>query len=326
MGIKRIMKALITGGAGFIGSHLAEKLLEKGCEVAVIDNLSTGSLENIKSLMKNQAFTFTEGDIRDVRLMESLTEKCDCIYHLAAAVGVKLIAEKPVHTIETNIGGTEVVLDMANKFGKKILLASSSEVYGKSEAVPFDEDDDLVLGSTRFSRWSYACSKAIDEFLGLAFYQQYGLGVVIARFFNTIGPRQTGQYGMVVPRFVQSALKNEPVTIYGTGKQTRCFCYVGDVVEAVTRLMDCDDAAGEVFNIGSNEEVTIENLADRIIKATGSKSEKTYMDYEEAYGRPIDDMARRVPKIERIKKAIGWQPKTKLDEALKIIIESEKEK
>ncbi len=320
------MKALITGGAGFIGSHLAEKLLEKGCEVAVIDNLSTGSLENIKSLMKNQAFTFTEGDIRDVRLIESLTEKCDCIYHLAAAVGVKLIAEKPVHTIETNIGGTEVVLDMANKFGKKILLASSSEVYGKSEAVPFDEDDDLVLGSTRFSRWSYACSKAIDEFLGLAFYQQYGLPVVIARFFNTIGPRQTGQYGMVVPRFVQSALKNEPVTIYGTGKQTRCFCYAGDVVEAVTRLMDCDDAAGEVFNIGSNEEVTIENLADRIIKAAGSESEKTYMDYEEAYGRPIDDMARRVPKIERIKKAIGWQPKTKLDEALKIIIESEKEK
>jgi UDP-glucose 4-epimerase len=320
------MKILITGGAGFIGSHLAERLLKDGDEVSVIDNLSTGSMKNIEGFLDKPGFTFTEGDIRDASLMASLVEKCGCIYHLAAAVGVKLIAERPVHTIETNIGGTEVVLDMANKFAKKILIASSSEIYGKSEAVPFDEDDDLVLGSTRFSRWSYACSKAIDEFLGLAFFQQYELPVVIARFFNTIGPRQTGQYGMVVPRFVQSALKNEPVTIYGTGKQSRCFCYVGDVVDAVIQLMDCDSAAGRVFNIGSNEEITIEKLAERIISLAGSKSKKTYMDYEEAYGRPIDDMARRVPKLERIKEAIGWQPKTRLDEALKIIIKSEKQK
>jgi UDP-glucose 4-epimerase len=318
------MKALITGGAGFIGSHLAEKLVRDGWEVSVIDNLSTGSIANIAGLKDNARFDFVEGDIRDKAVMATLVEKCDCIYHLAAAVGVQLIADRPVHTIETNIGGTETVLDIANKFGKKTLIASSSEVYGKSENVPFGEDDDLVLGSTKYSRWSYACSKAIDEFLGLAFYQQYGLGVVIARFFNTIGPRQTGLYGMVVPRFIRSALKNEPVRIYGTGKQSRCFCYVEDMVEAVTGLMDCEQAAGEVFNIGSDEEISIEELADKIIAMTASKSKKEYIPYEVAYGRAIDDMMRRVPNLERIRKLIGWQPKTRLDEALKIIIESEK--
>src|SRR4030042_5005360 len=238
------MKALITGGAGFIGSHLAERLLKDGHKAAVIDNLSTGSLKNIEGLRKHSSFDFVEGDIRDAKLMEELTEQCDAVFHLAAAVGVKLIADRPVHTIETNIGGTEVVLETANKFGKKILIASSSEVYGKNEIMPFHEDDDIVLGSTRMSRWSYACSKAIDEFLGLAFYQQYKLDVVIGRFFNTIGPRQTGQYGMVVPRFVQRALKNEPISIYGTGQTRRCFCHVEDLIDAVTGFIKRGEAGG----------------------------------------------------------------------------------
>jgi UDP-glucose 4-epimerase len=316
------IKALITGGAGFIGSHLAERLLKDSHKVTVIDNLSTGSLKNIKSFRKHPCFDFVKGDIFDGRLVETLVKRCDVIFHLAAAVGVQLIADKPVHTIETNIGGTEVVLDAANKFGRKILIASSSEVYGKNENVPFYEDDNIVLGSTSLSRWSYACSKAVDEFLGLAFYQQYGLGVVISRFFNTIGPRQTGRYGMVVPRFVRSALKNEPIQIYGTGRQRRCFCYVQDVVDAIVKLMLCEKAAGKVYNIGSNEEITIEGLADKIIELTGSKSKKEFVPYEVAYGRPIEDMMRRVPHLERINKTIGWQPKTSLDETLRIIVES----
>ena len=316
------MKALVTGGAGFIGSHLSERLLKNGRQVIVVDNLSTGSLKNIEACKGNTAFECVEGDICDVASMEALVQRCDIVYHLAAAVGVKLIADCPVRTIETNIGGTEVVLDAVNKFNKKVLIASSSEIYGKSEAIPFCEDDDIVLGSTTLSRWSYACSKAIDEFLGLAFYQQYGLNVVIARFFNTIGPRQTGEYGMVVPRFVQRALKNEPVLIYGTGKQSRCFCYVDDVVEAVIGLMDCEQAAGKVYNVGSTEEITIEDLADKVIQMTGSGSKKEFVPYEKAYGRPIDDMMRRVPSIERIRQTIGWQPRTNLDQTLKVIITS----
>lgn len=319
------MKALITGGAGFIGSHLAERLLRDGQEVTVVDNLSTGSLKNIEGFGTKPKFNFVEGNICDAELMEQLTERCDAVFHLAAAVGVELIANRPVHTIETNIGGTEAVLEAANKFGKKILIASSSEVYGKNEIVPFCEDDDIVLGSTQMSRWSYACSKAIDEFLGLAFYQQYGLGVVIGRFFNTIGPKQTGQYGMVVPRFVQRALKNEPVLIYGTGQQRRCFCYVEDLIDAVIGLMNRDEAAGEVYNIGSTEEIAIEELADKIIEMTGSKSKKEFISYEKAYGRPIEDMMRRVPGLERIKETIGWEPKTNLSETLQIIIESFKQ-
>jgi UDP-glucose 4-epimerase len=319
------MNVLITGGAGFIGSHLTEQLLKDGNKATVIDNLSTGSLKNIEGIRKHSSFEFVEGDIRDVELMKTLTEQCDAVFHLAAAVGVKLIADRPVHTIETNIGGTEVVLETANKFGKKILIASSSEVYGKNETVPFHEDDDIVLGSTRMSRWSYACSKAIDEFLGLAFHQQYKLEVVIGRFFNTIGPRQTGQYGMVVPRFVQKALKNEPVLIYGTGQQRRCFCYVGDLIDAITGLMNCEKAAGQVYNIGSSEEITIESLADKIIEMTNSKSKKEFVSYEEAYGRPIEDMMRRVPSVERIKKMTGWEPRTNLNEALRAIIENFKQ-
>lgn len=314
------MRVLVTGGAGFIGSALSERLLRDGGEVSVIDNLSTGSLKNIESFKDNTKFDFVKGDIRNAELMESLVEHSDAVFHLAAAVGVNLIAQEPVHTIETNIGGTEVVLDAANKFGRKILIASSSEVYGKSETVPFSEDDDIVLGSTSMPRWAYACSKAIDEFLGLAFYQQYDLGVIIARFFNTIGPRQTGRYGMVVPRFVQSALRDEPVLIYGTGQQSRCFCYVDDVVEAVIGLMNCEEATGKVYNVGSGEEITIEALADKIIELTESKSKKKFISYEEAYGRPIEDMMRRVPSLERIKTMIGWEPKTELTKALQSII------
>jgi UDP-glucose 4-epimerase len=320
------VRALVTGGAGFIGSHLAEQLLADGDSVAVVDDLSTGSLANIRAFQGDSRFTFVKGGIRDAQLLENLVRKCDVIFHLAAAVGVNLIAQDPVRTIETNIGGTETVLNAAHKFGKKILIASSSEVYGKSEAVPFHEDDDILLGSTSLSRWSYACSKAIDEFLGFAFCQQYGLPVVIARFFNTIGPRQTGRYGMVVPRFVQWALRDEPLLIYGTGKQNRCFCYVNDLVEALIGLINCQQAAGKVFNVGSNEEIAIESLADRIIDMTGSKSKKQLVPYEVAYGRPIEDMMRRVPSLERIKETIGWQPKTSLDETLQLVIDSEKQK
>jgi len=319
--IDREMKALITGGAGFIGSHLAEKLLANGHEVTAIDNLSTGNLKNLEKIRNNPSFKFVYDDIRNRETMHILASQCDVVYHLAAAVGVKLIAEDPVHTIETNISGTEVVLEVCNKFGKSVLLASSSEVYGKSEKAPFSEDDDIVLGSTTIPRWSYACSKAIDEFLGLAFHHQYGLNVIIGRFFNTIGPRQTGQYGMVVPRFVKWALNNEPVLIYGTGEQKRCFCDVGDLTDAVIGLMNCPEAAGKVFNIGSNEEVSIGQLADKVIKMTGSKSKKEFVPYEKAYGKPMEDMMRRVPSIERIGKTIGWKPKTSLDETLRMIIE-----
>ncbi len=316
------MRALVTGGAGFIGSHLAEQLLKDGHRVMVIDNLSTGSLRNIERFRSEPGFDFIEGDICDAELMEAPVKQCDMIFHLAAAVGVNLIVKDPVHTIETNIGGTEVVLNVANKFGKKILIASSSEVYGKSEAAPFCEDDDIVLGSTTLSRWSYACSKAVDEFLGLAFYQQFGLKVVIARFFNTIGPRQTGRYGMVVPRFIERALKNKPVVIYGTGQQSRCFCYVEDVVEATISLMNREEAAGKVYNVGSDEEITIESLADKIIEMTGSRSKKEFISYEQAYGRPIEDMMRRVPSLERIKETVGWVPRRSLTESLRLIIDS----
>jgi UDP-glucose 4-epimerase len=316
------MKALVTGGAGFIGSHLAQRLAADGNEVIVVDNLSTGNLKNIAALADKPGFEFVKGDIRDDGAIESAVKKCDKVFHLAAAVGVQLIADSPVHTIETNIAGTQVVLEIANKYKRPIFIASTSEIYGKSESVPFREDDDLVLGSTSMPRWAYACSKAVDEFLGFAFHQQYGLDVVIGRFFNTIGPRQTGRYGMVVPRFIESALKNEPIQIYGTGKQSRCFCFVEDVVDAVIRLMDCPGAIGEAFNIGSDEEITMEGLADKIIEITGSKSKKEFVPYEVAYGRPIEDMMRRVPCLDKIQNAIGWQPQTELSEILRLVVES----
>ncbi len=314
------MKALITGGAGFIGSHLAERLLQTGHEVVALDDLSTGSLSNIEGILENPRFRFVYDDVRSSETVHLLIEPCDVVFHLAAAVGVQLIVDQPVHTIETNIHGTEVVLAVANKFRKKIVLASTSEVYGKSEKVPFREDDDTVLGSTRFSRWSYACSKAIDEFLGLAYHQQFGLPVVVVRFFNTVGPRQTGRYGMVVPRFVERAIKNEPLLIYGTGKQSRCFAYVGDVIDGVISLMDVPEAAGRVYNIGSTEEISIEALADKIIEMTGSQSEKRFISYEEAYGRSFDDMMRRVPSLDRVRETVGFKPKTTLKETLNHII------
>ncbi|MCF7958612.1 MAG: GDP-mannose 4,6-dehydratase [Phycisphaerae bacterium] len=318
------MKALITGGAGFIGSHLAERLLAQGFEVVAIDDLSTGRMENLAKAQSHANFKFVLDSVRNTEVMHILIEQCDVVYHLAAAVGVQLIVDRPVHTIETNIHGSEVVLEIANKFRKKVLIASTSEVYGKSETVPFREDDDTVLGSTRFSRWSYACSKAIDEFLALAYHQQYGLDVVVVRLFNTVGPRQTGQYGMVVPRFVESALSGESVKIYGTGKQSRCFSYVGDIISGLQDLMDCDAATGQVYNIGSDQEISIEGLAKKIIELTGSTSSIEYLSYEQAYGRPFDDMMRRVPCLERLKATIGHVPETSLDEMLELIIEDKR--
>lgn len=319
------MKVLVTGGAGFIGSHLTDALLTRGDCVTVIDDLSTGQLGNLAAHQHSESFSFVRGDIRDANLLQMLIKEADWVYHLAAAVGVQLIAENPVHTIATNIGGTEVVLELASKFRKKVFLASTSEVYGKSEQVPFAEDDDFILGSTRFSRWAYACSKAIDEFLGQAYYDQYGLPVVVGRFFNTVGPRQTGQYGMVVPRFVRWALDNDPLQIYGTGKQTRCFCYVGDVVKAMLQLMETQDACGRVFNIGSHHEISIEELADRVLALTHSRSTKEFIPYEKAYSRPIEDMLRRVPDTSRIQQATGWKPDTSLDDILERVIAYERQ-
>ena len=314
------MKALVTGGAGFIGSHLCERLLGDGCGVVVVDDLSTGSEENIGAILVDPGFRFVKGTVRDVELVESLVKECDVVYHLAAAVGVQLTVDRPVHTIETNIHGTEIILEAANKFKKKILLASTSEVYGKNEKVPFSEDDDTVLGSTKFSRWSYACSKAIDEFLGFAYHDQYGLDVVVARLFNAIGPRQVGHYGMVVPRFVERALKGEDIIIYGDGRQSRCFSYVGDVSKALMGLMNSGESGGKVYNVGSDEEVTIEGLADLVIAKTGSGSKKRFISYEEAYGRSFDDMIRRVPSLARIKKEIGYEASINLEQTLEIII------
>ena len=319
------MKALITGGAGFIGSHLVERLLDAGNDVVALDDLSTGDLSNLARVMDHPRMKFVLDDVRNSETVHLLVERCDVVFHLAAAVGVQLIVDDPVHTIETNIHGTEVVLAVANKFRKRVLLASTSEVYGKSEKVPFREDDDTVLGSTRFSRWSYACSKAIDEFLGLAYHQQYGLPVVVVRLFNTVGPRQTGRYGMVIPRFVERALKNEPLQIYGTGRQSRCFAHVGDIVGGILALMDRTDTSGRVYNLGATEEITIEGLADRIIEMTGSRSEKRFLSYEEAYGRPFDDMMRRVPCLDRVKEAIGYEPKTRLTQTLEAIIAEKRE-
>jgi len=318
------MNVLITGGAGFIGSHLAEALLRMGHDVVAVDDLSTGSLENIRPLAGGARFRFVRESVRNASTMTALVDRCDVIYHLAAAVGVQLIVDRPVHTIETNIHGSEVVLDLANKFGRKIFIASTSEVYGKNTKVPFGESDDTVLGSTRFSRWSYACSKMVDEFLALAYHDQYGLPTVVCRFFNTVGPRQTGRYGMVVPRFIRWALAGETVEIYGTGKQSRCFCNVADVVDALIRLIVCDEAVGEVINIGSDEPISIEELADKVIAMTDSTSQKRRVSYEEAYGRPFDDMLMRQPDLSKIKRLIGYEPKFSLEQTLRQIIDYER--
>jgi len=320
------MNVLITGGAGFIGSHLAETLLSHGHNITVVDDLSTGSMENLSALLGKTNFQFVRDTVLNSSTMTSLVDRCDMIFHLAAAVGVQLIVDRPVHTIETNIHGSEVTLDLANKFRRKILVASTSEVYGKNTKIPFSEDDDTTLGSTRFTRWSYACSKMIDEFLALAYRDQYGLETIIVRLFNTVGPRQTGQYGMVVPRFVRAALAGKTIDIYGTGNQSRCFSNVADVVDAMIKLVACPDAVGQVINIGNTESVTIHELADKIIAMTGSSSTKRYLTYEEAYGRPFDDMLSRMPDLTKIKRLISYQPKYDLKRTLEQIIEYEKKR
>ena len=315
------MRILITGGAGFIGSHLAEKLLERKEEIVIIDDLSTGRLENVEHLNSNPKFRLIVDSVLNEKVMKKLVNQCDMIYHLAAAVGVKFIIEKPVETIETNILGTEMVLKLANQFKKKVLIASTSEVYGKSTKVPFKEGDDRIYGPTTKSRWSYATSKAIDEFLALAYFQGKKLPTVIARLFNTIGPRQTGQYGMVVPTMVQQALLNHPITVHGNGEQTRSFTYVGDVVRALIGLADHPKAIGQVFNVGNTEEITINRLAALIKKMTNSKSKIVHLPYSKAYEKGFEDMQKRVPDIKKIEKLIGFKPKVSLKESLQKVIE-----
>jgi len=315
------LRVLITGGAGFIGSHLSDAYLQRGDEVFVIDDLSTGSIENIRHLKDNPRFHYTIESVHNQPVTAELVDQCDVVVHLAAAVGVKLIVESPVRTIETNVRGTEVVLALANKKKKKVLIASTSEVYGLSAEVPFREDGNLVMGATTKGRWSYACSKAIDEFLALAYWHEKKLPTVVVRLFNTVGPRQTGRYGMVIPTFVKQALSGRPITVYGDGKQSRCFGYVGDVVGAFTKLMDHPDAVGKVFNIGSNEEISILGLAERVKKLTQSKSEIVFLPYDEAYEEGFEDMPRRVPDISKVGALIGYKPQLKLDDILHSVID-----
>lgn len=303
---RNTMRYLITGGAGFIGSHLAETLLRQGHEVVVIDDLCTGSIHNIENLKRKRGFSYIIDSMFNRPLLAELIDDCDAVFHLAASVGVRLIVESPVHTIETNVKGTEGVLEFANKKRKKVLVASTSEVYGKSTKVPFSEDDDLVMGPTFKGRWSYACSKAIDEFLALAYWKEKGLPVVIVRLFNTVGPRQTGRYGMVVPSFVRAALAGQPLTVFGDGKQSRCFCHVSDTVGALSRLIEHPDAVGQIFNIGSNEEISIEQLARMVKSLTDSPSPIRYIPYEEAYEEGFEDMQRRVPDISKIQNLLNF--------------------
>lgn len=314
------MRALITGGAGFIGSHLAEALLAKGHYVTALDNLATGRFENIAPLAEHPMFQFVYESVTTETVMDRLVSGCDVIFHLAAAVGVELIVRDPVWTIETNLEGTEMALKLARRYRKKLFLASTSEVYGKSTAIPFTEDADRVMGPTTKSRWSYAESKAIDEFLALAYHKQFGVPVVIGRFFNTVGPRQSGSYGMVIPRLVQQALAGQPLTVHGDGQQTRCFCNVKDVVRAVLALAHAPAAVGEIYNIGSQEEITIRALAERVKARAGSASPIVQLSYEQAYEKGFEDMQRRVPSLEKIHAAIGWQPTIRLDQTLDEVI------
>lgn len=323
--IRKHPTALITGGAGFIGSHLCEALLQKGVNVVAIDDLSTGRLANIQHLRASPDFQFVRETIGNALVLDRLTSEADVVIHLAAAVGVKLIVEDPVRTIRTNIMGTEAVLSTANRYGCKVLIASTSEVYGKGLSVPFHEDDDCLIGPTTHSRWAYATSKAIDEFLGLAYNAEFRLPVVIVRLFNTIGPRQTGQYGMVVPRFVRQALQDQPISVYSDGKQTRCFADVADVVDAILSLLEHPAAPGHVYNVGSTEEVTILELAQHIIQLTDSQSDIQFIPYDQAYAPGFEDMRRRVPALEKISRLIGYAPRYKLDDTLRKIIEYERQ-
>ncbi len=315
------MRALITGGAGFIGSHLAEELLRRGEVVYVIDDLSTGRLENVEYLMSSPRFGIAIETILNETVMDRLVSECDIIYHLAAAVGVELIVSKPVSVIQTNILGTDIVLKLANRYLKKVIITSTSEIYGKSEKIPFKESDDRVLGSTTKSRWSYSSSKAIDEFLALAYHKEKKLEVVIARLFNTVGPRQTGRYGMVIPRFVVQALKGDPITVYNDGSQVRCFTYVTDVIDAIINLAYHTDAVGQIFNIGNEEAINIKDLALKIKEKTNSDSEIVYLPYDEAYEEGFEDMAIRVPDLSKIKALIGYQPSVNLDGILDRVVE-----
>jgi UDP-glucose 4-epimerase len=315
------LRVLITGGAGFIGSHLSDAYIARGDEVFIVDDLSTGSIENIAHLKQHPRFQYAIDTVHNQPLVAELIDQCDSVFHLAAAVGVKLIVESPVRTIETNVRGTEVVLAQANKKKKKVLVASTSEVYGLSNDVPFREDGNLVMGATTKGRWSYACSKAIDEFLALAYWREKKLPTVIVRLFNTVGPRQTGRYGMVIPTFVRQALAGRPITVYGTGEQTRCFGYVGDVVGALMSLMEKDEATGQVFNVGSNEEVTIMELAARVKELAASDSEIVTVPYDEAYEEGFEDMPRRVPDISKVSALTGFRPTMPLDGILQSVIE-----
>jgi len=315
------MKVLITGGAGFIGSHLAERHLQRGDEVYIIDDLSTGSIENIEHIKDLPSFHYYLDTVTNHRLIAELVDLCDVIYHLAAAVGVKLIVESPVRTIETNIRGTEVVLEHAAKKRKRVLITSTSEVYGKRERVPFREDDDLVMGATNKGRWSYACSKAIDEFLAIAYWKEKKVPTVIARLFNTVGPRQTGRYGMVIPNFVRQALRGEEITVYGDGSQSRCFTHVSDVTGALMNLIEHPRAVGDVYNIGSDHEVTILQVAERIKELADSDSRITFLPYEKAYEEGFEDMLRRVPDTSKIHSLTGYRPTFSLDEILISVID-----
>ena len=320
------MIALITGGAGFVGSHLAERLLADGHEVLVIDNLSTGSIDNISHLKSHPRFSYVVDSVMNEPLLAEMIDRSDVVFHLAAAVGVKLIVEQPVHTLETNVHGTEVVLKHANKKKKVVFIASTSEVYGKSTDVPFRETADLVLGPTSKHRWAYACSKLIDEFLALAYWKEKKLPVVIVRLFNTVGPRQTGQYGMVLPTFVRQALAGQPITVFGDGTQSRSFTYVGDVVDALLRLAHEPRAIGDVFNIGSTTEVTIGELAERVKKMTNSASPIERIPYDVAYEAGFEDMSRRVPDIAKIQSLVGFAPKMGLDDIIRSVIEHVRQK
>ncbi len=315
------MRILITGGAGFIGSHLSDAYLQRGDEVFIIDDLSTGSIENIRHLKDHPHFHYTIESVNNQPVTAELVDQCDVIFHLAAAVGVKLIVESPVRTIETNVHGTEVVLSLANKKKKRVLIASTSEVYGLSAEVPFREDGNLVMGATTKGRWSYACSKAIDEFLALAYWREKKLPTIVVRLFNTVGPRQTGQYGMVIPTFVKQALSGRPITVFGDGKQSRCFGYVGDVVGALMKLMDDESAVGEVFNIGSNQEISIIDLARKVKELTNSESEIVLVPYDEAYEEGFEDMPRRIPDISKVKAQVGFQPEMSLEGILQTVID-----
>jgi UDP-glucose 4-epimerase len=314
------LRVLITGGAGFIGSHLADAYLERGDEVLVIDDLSTGTIENIRHLKNNPRFQYTIDSVHNQPVTAELVDQSDIVVHLAAAVGVKLIVESPVRTIETNVRGTEVVLALANKKNKRVLIASTSEVYGLSTDVPFREDGNLVMGATTKGRWSYACSKAIDEFLALAYWREKKLPTTVVRLFNTVGPRQTGRYGMVIPTFVKQALAGRPITVYGNGTQTRCFGFVGDIVGALIKLMDSPDSVGQVYNIGSNEEISIFQLAQRVKELTNSDSEIVFLPYDEAYEEGFEDMPRRVPDITKIDQLVGFRPEMNLDGILQSVI------